>query len=224
MSSITEEEARKLVPDFEFRLFDLFSGEEKRLQDHLNGIADTLGFPRLRGTLYTIAQELAGNSLKAIYKRAYYDYMLAEIGLTDVPYEEWLVLFKTEIESHRAENFAHLCRSKDLFVTVSGGIRDGSFYMESRNKGVPTDIEWARLQRSIASARDVTDLSTMFLDEGEDSQKEAGGLGIPLIIMSLRGLGAGVEGFEIRKDGEDTTVASITLPLDVLARTGDPSS
>ena len=218
MSSLSEAEARERVPDFEFRLYDLFSGEEKKLQAHLNGIADDLGFPRLRGTLYTIAQELAGNALKAIYKRAYYTYMLAEIGLTDLPYGEWLVLFKTEIESHRAENFAHLCREKDLYVTVRGGIADGAFFMEARNQGTPSDVEWARLQRSIESAQNVEDLSAMFLDDSQDKQKEAGGLGIPLIIMSLRGLGAPPDCFQIQREG-DNTIAGIRLPIEGLNRT-----
>ncbi len=222
MKTLSEEEASRYVPDFEFHLYDLFSGEEKRLQEHLNHVADALEAPRLRGTLYTIAQELVGNGLKAIYKRAYYEFMLAEIGLTDLPYEEWLVLFKTEIETHRAENFAHLCREKGRFVSLSGGIRDRAFFMQSRNQGTPSEVEWARLQRSIASARDVTDLSTLFLDDSQDHQKEAGGLGIPLIVMSLRGLGAGADGFEIRREG-DFTLAGIKIPLEELARTGDPS-
>ena len=199
--------------EFRVQVYDLFTGIEKDIRSHLFTLAEKLGNEDLRAPLYAMTQELAANALKALYKKAYFKFMLEEVGMDDVPYEEWLKLFKTELETHRAENFARLCREKNIHVEVSAVIGDESVIITVINEGTPSEVEWKRLQASISRARELKDFGYIFQDDEEiDSQQEGGGLGIPLIIMSLRGLGIDPDHFCIVTE-RDTTIARIEIPL-----------
>ncbi len=209
----------KLAP-FEYHLYDMYSEDMGRLRQTLKQVADLIDPGRLSGTLFILTHEMAANSLKAVYKRAYYEYLLKPLGMDDVPYEEWLQLFRSEIESHQADNFANLCRDKDIYVSVRGGIEGDEFRVAVVNDGVPSLVEMERIDAALERANNVTSgralLEHPLADDDEDGQgdsrREAGNLGIPLIVMSLRGLGLGPESFSIKAE-EGKTIARIRIPL-----------
>ncbi len=208
------------LKEFEFTIFDLYTGAETELRDCLYEMAENLNMPRMKGPLFSMAHELAVNALKATYKRVYYKFFLEEVGLDDVPYEDWLKLFKTEIEAHQAENFARVCRDKNLFVKVEGKHHGDMFRIEVMNEGMPSDVEFERLKRIIQNARERNAPAFIFDDDG-DEQKEGGGLGITLIIMSLRNMGISPDNFQVVAEDEKT-FARLDLPLEVLLKeTGD---
>lgn len=203
--------------EFEYRIFDLYTGVEKELRDSLLRIADEVKQPMLRGPLFSITHELAANGLKALYKQVYFRYFLEEIGLDEIPYEEWLSLFKTEIEVHQAENFARVCRDKDIFVHVQGRVQGDVFRIEIVNDGAPSDVEMKRLQNSIKTAKESDGPPYLFLDDDDEGaeQKEGGGIGIMMIIVTLRNMGLPADNFDIfTKDGR--TFARLDVPVELL--------
>ncbi len=199
---------------FKYEFSDLYSGDEKILMEKLREIMKLLKKPEYSGPIYLIIRELLTNSLKALYKRLYKEYFLGEIGMSDLPYQQWLEIFRTEIESHRAENFANLCKEKNVSVQCNGRIEDDIFVIEVVNEGVPSGIEWRRLQSSMGKAKETTDLSYLFDDneDEEDELHEGAGIGVPLISVMLKNMQLQSEDFVIHVHNGHT-IARLQFPL-----------
>ena len=198
--------------EFEIRLYDLFSEEISALRDAVNRLADAVDPVSLRGPLNAIVYELCGNALKALYKRAYSKYVVAKLGLDDLPYHDWLKLFRAEIEAHRAENFAHLCRQENIYIKASGKFAGDVFRIQIENDGAPSEIEMSRIHLALERAKETMSLAAYFDDE--DAYQEGAGLGLPMVMVSLRGMGVDPANFQIFTQG-DTTVARIDVPLNL---------
>ena len=217
--TVSETGARDLaVSEFSFTVFDLYTGIEKEIMAAIYNMAEELRQPMLRGPFYSIVYEMTVNALKALYKRVYYDFFVAEIGLDDIAYEDWLRLFKTEIEAHQAENFARFCREQNLSVSVCSKHVDDNFVIEVINEGVPSEVEYRRLQKCIERAKSNSGPAFLFEDENrdtdnDDGEREGGGLGITLIITTLRNLGISTDNFVVDSDDGKHTSARLILPL-----------
>lgn len=205
-----------VTPDeltYRFDFFDLYSGDEKKLHEKLRSLMTKLQKPEFTGPIYLIVRELLTNSLKALYKRLYRDYFLAEIGLSDLPYQQWLDIFRKEIESHMAENFARLCKEKNISVQCSIKTVGDRLVIEVINEGVPSEVEWDRLKASMAKANEVTDLSYLFGGEDdEDETHEGAGIGVPLISVMLKNMQLDITDFSIKAEN-GCTVARLDFPL-----------
>ncbi|MES0491071.1 MAG: hypothetical protein ABUK01_13820 [Leptospirales bacterium] len=201
---------------FDYHFFDLYSGDEKKLLAHLRETLTKLKRPDLSGPIYLIIRELLTNSLKAVYKKLYLEYFIQEMGLGDLSYEEWLMIFKTEIETHMADNFSNMCRDKDMFVECMIKLDIGDLVIEISNEGAPSDIEWKRLQESLARASEIKDMSYLFEeDTTADDYQEGAGIGVPMILMMLKNIRNNNLGdFNIKVDN-GKTVARLNLPVAV---------
>ncbi len=201
---------------FEHEIYDLYTGIERDLRTCIYELAEDMALPHLKGPIFTMTHELAANALKATYKKVYYEFFVKEIGLEYVSYEDWLRLFRTEIEAHQAENFARLCRDQKLHVTVRGRREGDSFRIEVLNDGAPSEVELQRLNKSIDTARNADGPAYYFMDDdAEDSQKEGGGIGLVMLITSLKNMGIHPDAFQIEIQGERTR-ARIDLPVTFL--------
>lgn len=206
--------------DLQFRIL-LYEPADIRsnLPGKIDGVAEALGRPELRGPLFALVQELAANALKALYKRIYEQFMIRELGLEDIEYEKWMQVFRTEVDSNSAENFAALARERNFFASVTGELLSDVYRFEVRNPGEPSEVENKRIEAALRRARETTSsgLGFIFSDtEGADSQQEGGGLGIPLLITTLRGLGAGADALSIAGENGQTT-ARIDFPREIFA-------
>lgn len=200
--------------EFDYVAYDLYSGIQDYIQNKIRQIAADLGRPAMAAPLITIIYELATNGLKAIYKQAFYTYAVHEIGFGDVPYEAWLDIFRNEMATNRAENFAHVCRSKDLSLRVSAKLAGPALRFEVVNDGVATDIERDRIQNLYERAKLDGNFANMMDDEADSKYREETGMGIPLVILTLKGLGIDMKNFRvILKDRQ--TVARVDIPLDM---------
>jgi len=200
---------------FDYHFFDLYSGDEKKLLAHLRETLTKLNRPDLSGPIYLIIRELLTNSLKAVYKKLYLEFFIQEMGLGDLSYEEWLMIFKTEIETHMADNFSNMCRDKDMFVECLIKADTGDIIIEISNEGTPSDIEWKRLQESLSRASNFDDMAYLFQeDTTADDYQEGAGIGVPLILIMLKNIRNNIGDFNIKVD-RGKTIARLNLPLGV---------
>jgi len=201
---------------FEYVAYDLFSGIQEYLQGSVRKLTETLGRPGISSSLYTIIYELATNGLKALYKKAFYTYVIHEVGLGDIPYEDWLKIFKTEIATNKAENFAHVCRENHLSVRITAKILDegNTLRFEVINSGVASKIELKRIDELFFKAKSETSFEKIIAEEENNPTKEETSMGIPLVVMTMKGLGIPLQNFKfiIRRD---STVARIDMPVDL---------
>ncbi|MDH4263239.1 MAG: adenylate/guanylate cyclase domain-containing protein [Spirochaetia bacterium] len=196
--------------EFNYVAYDMYSGIQEYVQKNIRNITELLGRPGLSASLYTIAYELATNAMKAIYKQAFYKYLIHELGWSEIPYSAWLDIFKTEIATNKAENFAHVCRQNNLSVRISMKLTEKFLKLEVINSGKATDIEISRLNKLYK--RSITGKNFEEILFEEDTTKEEDGLGIPLIILTLKGLKIPVKNFKlIVKHGD--TIAKVDFPL-----------
>lgn len=198
---------------FELEFYDLYSGDEKKLMAKLRDALQKLKRSDASGPIYLIVRELLTNSLKAMYKKIYLDYFLHEMGFSDLPYEDWLAIFKTEIETHMAENFANICREKNMSVKFQLKPTEKGIEMEIVNDGTPSEVEWARLQKSLKNSQEVTDMGYLFdSEEDMDKQQEGAGLGVPLITLMLKNMNLSTSSFDVVKQ-DNKTIAKLFFPF-----------
>jgi len=203
---------------FELFFYDLYSGDEKKLLIRLREVLQKLNRPDLSGPIYLIVRELLTNSLKALYKRIYLEFFLAEMGFSDLRYEDWLTIFKTEIDTHMAENFANICRKHNVYVKFNMKPVVNGLLMEIINDGIPSEIEWQRLQKSLKQSKDYSNMGYLFEDEDEgDNQQEGAGIGVPLISVMLKNMNLNQSDFEVTAiDGR--TVAKLFFPMSLFKK------
>lgn len=197
---------------FKVQLFDLFSSEEKQVRDAIYKITEAFGGRKMAPVVYTMVRELAVNALKAVYKKIFYERVIEELGIPEVTYTEWLELFKAEIDSHRAENFSHMARQEQLGISVFLRFNDEQLSIRIVNQGQPTELEYARIKSAIEKSRMVENMRTLMEEQEErDGHSEGAGMGIPMCILTLRGLQIAPDNFRIElKTGK--TVATLELP------------
>ncbi len=201
--------------DFYYKLNDLFSAD---LSDLRNSVKEAAGYimrgEEMAGTLNAWIFELAANALKTTYKKIYHATMLAHLGLEELPYEEWLYLFKTELEEHSAENFSKYCKDNNIYIEIRGFRIDDIYRFEVINDGIPSQEEWERIQKFLNRAKSLHDLDFSFEenDETERGRKEGGGIGLSMIILGLRSLSFDTDSLKILVS-DNKTISRLDLPL-----------
>ncbi|MCE9597650.1 MAG: adenylate/guanylate cyclase domain-containing protein [Spirochaetia bacterium] len=193
-------------------VYDLHGGVQNDIKAMVDRLCADIERPDLVGPLFIVTFELAVNALKAVYKNLYLEHFVKELGLDNVSYEAWLSLFKTEIETHKGRFFSDLTREKRLGVKVYLQRRESSATIMVVNQGSPSDLEFDRIMRSIKNARQLKQLSVLLEDDTRDRHGEGAGLGIPLIVMTLRGMGLTPDNLNFHVKN-DKTIVSFTIPL-----------
>jgi class 3 adenylate cyclase len=198
--------------EFSYVAYDLYSGIQQYIQTKVQSLTEVLGRPSLSSSLYTIIYELATNGLKALYKHAFYEHVIYELGWSDIPYESWLKIFRTEIATNKAENFAHVCRQHNLSIQVSTKIVQNNLRLEVTNNGNASSIEVERLRSLYKRSLGGASFENILDAELVDINREEDGMGIPLIIFTLKGLSIPLENFKFIVTKSKTT-ARIDFPL-----------
>ncbi len=198
-------------------VFDLFSGGQHDLRHLIRDVTDRLDRPELLGPLYTVTHELAINALKAVYKKVFFEKFIVEIGLEEIDYRKWLLLFKSEIEAHNADNFARVVRETDQGVRIAVRLNDHRLKIEVVNPGRPSRVELERIQQALDLSRSLDMFSNLLEDLSEEDHREGASLGIPLIAMTLRKIGARDGALRIRGRGL-YTFSGFTIAREVLEK------
>jgi hypothetical protein len=135
------------------------------------------------------------------------------MGFSDLPYEDWLSIFKTEIDTHMAENFANICRQKNLYVQFNMKPLSNGLLMEIVNEGIPSEVEWRRLQKSMNNSKEYDSMAYLFENDDEgDILSEGAGIGVPLISVMLKNMNLNLSDFNVIVDG-GKTVARLFFPF-----------
>ncbi len=199
---------------FEGVFFHFEQENSKKLREYLKNFFSKRDLPRMQSLSYVMIEEIIINALKAIYKDLYYKYFIEELGFPNITYQEWLELFKTELEEHRIDNFSRLAKEKNLGAKIRITPYEDKLHVVVENPGVPSEIEWERIRASIEKAKETDDLALYLEEEDEeDPLKEGAGLGLILIGVMLKRLGASIEeNFKIYTK-DSTTVTELIIPL-----------
>ena len=207
---------QKIAKKVEIELFshDLHSKETKKIKEKVAEIAETLGKPSLRGPMVAISQEFLANGLKAVYKKIYFENVIPKIQMGELSYETKLHLFRIEIDSHQTKNFVHIAKENNSYVSVKFHTSKEGLALTVRNPGTPSGTEMHRIKSTLENAKKLLNLSYIFDDDNtqeEESQKEGAGLGISLIVMTLRNLGIPLNNLDIYTE-ENMTYSRVLFP------------
>ena len=194
-------------------MYSVTDAVEKNVRIVLQAYLDMYNCSELKGSLYTIIKELIINAVKADFKNVYFEnYQPKNVNNAVVEYETALKLFNLEMRRERGIHLEKLARARDIHADILFSCVNGLLYVEITNPVGMTEIEFANVQRKLASARKCADITEYFMEEEDDTHKEGAGLGLILINMILRSLGLGELHFSLRSTLERTT-ASLVIPL-----------
>lgn len=184
------------MKSFDLRIFDLYTGGQNDLKSDIRDFVYTLGAPELENPFYNIVRELVTNGLKAIYKGIFYQEVLQNSSREELVPWDWSRRFQTELENHSIY-FGEKARQWDRSVDVHLGSTASSIVIDVVNPGLPSTEEKERIARAIQKSFASEGFAYLLdMEEDEDSPQGAA-IGLPLVIMTLRGLGLTIKNFDI---------------------------
>jgi putative nucleotidyltransferase with HDIG domain len=157
-------------------------------------------------------RELMDNAAKANLKRIYF----ADQGLRiDQPgdYQRGMRGFRGGVEQER-ERLEGLQEASDLVVRICFREEQGDLRLTVENNVSIQQVEYERILNKLRKARLYTGLDEFF-EEVED-ETESAGLGLVMLILILRKLGIGEDGFAIER-GDSWTRALLVIPPRVVS-------
>jgi len=202
--------------EFKYSVYEFNKDNSDGLKKHIARITKFIGNSVYRGPLFAMTYELAVNGLKAIYKRIYEEFLEKEMSLKSLNYEKSLSLFRAEIDSHGTKNFVEVMQEKYKPVNIKYIIDSEDILIQVINEGEPTKIENDRIQSSLLNCKNLENFQYLFdedySDNEEDSHREGAGLGLTIIVMTLRNFGVSLDNFKVySKNGN--TISEIRIPL-----------
>ncbi|MBE7440487.1 MAG: adenylate/guanylate cyclase domain-containing protein [Spirochaetales bacterium] len=206
-------EKLSLLDSLSFRL-DLTAlnseADARPLRSLLDRLNLHLSSSNLKGPLYAMIHEIAANSLKALYKKVFFQSL--QTDYREMDYSHSLALFRTELEDHNARNLIALLVERKLSVVLSGRREGDEFLIEAITPGEPSEIEKERIERAVERGRRLNSFGFLLMEDSSgEAHREGGSLGIPLIMMSLRSLGLSADSFHI-EGIRGQTVTTLRLP------------
>ncbi len=212
------EKIRKKVQT-EIFVYDMHSKEARMTKERSAQIAEILEKPLLRVPIIAITQEFLANALKAVYKKIFFEEMIpTTIQVDQINYKEKLRLFRLEIEKNQTKNFTHIAKKNNLYVTFKFEAKKEGLKLLVINPGTPTSIEMYRIKKHLEDAKKISSLSHIFENDKDmtrkENYKEGAGLGLALVIMSLKNLKTPLNNMDIYKKGNQT-FSKILFPWDI---------
>ena len=189
-------------------IFTLRFGEDhayaRKIKNQSEEMLVSLISPDLKGPLVAILHELSVNGFKAIQKKKFIE-TRKERGLS-CEGAEFSGPFREYMEKSAANPGL-----EEIEVTVSGSTDREAFVLSVRNRGEATEDELQRIHRAFDRIRKGHDPGSLLEEEGLDSILEGGGIGIPMILFNLKGLGLPLESLSFRVES-GSTVVRLALP------------
>ena len=201
------------------RSFYLFSEKiAKQLKRSLNNRFTFFNKQELTTTMHILLGEMIINAVKATHKKLYYKHFVVSSGKNireKISYRIWLESFKKELEDNQYVNLNKLAISEKQYVSMIVRANKFGIIISVINRGSLSKIEQGRITEILEKAKEATDLSYLF--EDSEVYKEGAGLGIGMIIMTLKNLKLDPDIFHITTI-KGKTIATIRLPWSLFGK------
>lgn len=217
MANMTLEQAIKNNKRVKILAYSVSEYVEQRMKEVLALIFAKYNKPSMVPPVYTCVKELLVNAVKANFKNIYFEgYSSKNDSESVIDYDMALKLFKLELDRENAGYLEGLARRFGMKAEVLIYADDRALSIHVSNPVEMTEREKTNVQEKIECAGRYGDISEYFdatdADSDDDSGEEGAGLGIILISMMLRSMGAGNADFTIVSENNKTT-ASLRIPL-----------
>ncbi len=189
---------------------------EHRMKEVLELIFKKYDRPDMVPPVYTCLKELLINAVKANFKNIYFEgYTPKNDSESIIDYELALKLFKLELSRENARHLERLARKLDMRAEVTIQHEDNCLNITVTNPVGMTEREKNNVEYKLACASRYNDISEYFAENEDDVNTdvdEGAGLGIILISMMLKNMGASSQDFRITSEDRRTT-ASLKVPI-----------
>ena len=161
-------------------------------------------------SVISIMREVIANAQKANAKRVYFTGSGLDINNAN-DYKKGMKTFKSHF-MQKPDEMSNLLMKSDFTVTVDFSITDAGITIRVRNNASVLPREMERITHRMEKARLYKNLLEAYNDI-EDSS-EGAGLGIALVIITLKNIGIDPSLFTIESSG-NTTVVALTIPSQI---------
>jgi hypothetical protein len=189
---------------------------EHRMKQVLELIFKKYKKPEMVPPVYTCVKELLINAVKANFKNIYFEgYSSKNSSESIIDYELALKLFKLELSRENAQHLEKLARMYDMKAEVTIQTMDNKLQITVKNPVEMTEREKNNVQYKLECGSRYGDITEYFAENDDDTvtdSDEGAGLGIILISLMLRSMGAGNRDFVITSENKQTT-ALLKIPL-----------
>jgi len=186
INQIAEISKKMGIQDLEWRismrLYDLESKTGELIRKIIGLLLARQNLQVFTSDLFVCLKELAINASKANYKLLYNKHVTAPKGITsDRNYQEFLEMFRNEIDENGNRNLMELARKDDKYINITfQSTREAIEIWVTNNQGVST-IEKHQIMKRLGAVPRKED--SFFNDD--DDLVEGAGLGINLILKIL---------------------------------------
>ena len=169
-------------------------------------------------SVISIMREVIANAQKANAKRLYF--AIGGLNITNADdYKKGMDGFKSDFVENPDKLSAVLIKS-DYAVTVDFGMTEGEISIGITNNTAVLPHEMERIRYRVEKAKGYKNLMEAY-DEILD-ESEGAGLGIALVMLTLRNIGIDQSLFKIESDGHSTTavlrIPRLLKPRDIISR------
>jgi hypothetical protein len=186
---------------------------ENRVKGILSEILEEHHCPDLFAPVYTSVKELLINAIKANYKNIFFENYSPRSGLHKTfDYHTGLQLFQLEMNRENANYLERIARNEDIKAEIALWAADDVLHVEVINPVTMTDIELHNVKKKLSDAESCRDIAEYFIRNIDDPLREGAGLGLILIVMMLKSLGAPTESLAISSNMNRTT-AYLRIPI-----------
>jgi len=200
------------MKNFFLEFYGVNEDVEQEVRNKIFEIVDSYGLSDLVDPLYTCIKELLINAIKANYKNIFFEGYNPTSNNNSLPYDTALQVFKLEMTRIDAAYFEELALRNDMKATLELKAEGEVFSVEVVNYVEMTSKEQERVDRKLADAVECEDIADYFMKNSEALEDEGAGLGLVLITIILKSLGATSTDFSIKsQDGK--TIAKFKIPL-----------
>jgi hypothetical protein len=189
---------------------------ERRMKEVLELIFTKYKNPQMVPPVYTCLKELLINAVKANFKNIYFEgYSSKNSAESIIDYELALKLFKLELSRENAQHLERLARMHDMRAEVTIQTMDDKLHITVTNPVEMTEREKNNVQYKLECGNRYDDIAQYFEENDDDVSTEVdegAGLGIILISLMLKSMGASNRDFVITSENKQTT-AILKIPL-----------
>jgi uncharacterized domain HDIG len=172
-------------------------------------------------SVISIMREVMANAQKANAKRLFFTISGLNINNT-IDYKKGMKRFKIDLMQN-SDSLRTILMKSDYTINIDFGITEDEIYIGMTNNAAVLPREMERIKYRIEKSKAYRNLMDAY-DDIQDSS-EGAGLGIALVMVTLKNIGIEPSLFSIESDNHSTTVAlripRLLKPCDIISKIKD---